>query len=275
MAANKSQNESFALSGSQSFDDDLELEASTLPDQVVNLDEERVALDKNSDSETDAEAEQLLSAFRPKAKKSKKGRKSSWPEDIVNDLVNLICSNEYMTRKLIYENTKNSRNGMLYEKIIKQIITLCKERNKEYPYSLIQTRTKFKNCISLCKAAAMTMKTSSGIKRFQEDKNLGPWFNQLFPLVKSRESAQPEQAIEPSATQTTSSSPGSGKNGYESGDDLSSVETPSSSSERPAKRPKINTSNERPAKKDLFVPVKENKKKEKNDAMVEAVKSFN
>ena len=45
----------------------------------------------------------------------------------------------------------------------------------------------------------MTIKCASGIKRFQEDKNLGKWFNQLYPLVKSRESAQPEQAIEPSS----------------------------------------------------------------------------
>eukprot|EP00794_Sanderia_malayensis_P014686 gene14686-16211_t len=261
----------------ESFDDNFEpeLEASTLPDQVVNLDEERVALENNSDSETDAEAEELLSAFRPKAKakKSKKGRKSSWPEDVVKDLVNIICSNEYMNRKIIYENTKNSRNGMLYENIIKQMITLCKERNEEYPFSVTQTRTKFKHCICICKAAFMTMKTSSGVKRFQEDKNLGAWFNQRFPLVKSRESAQPEKAIEPSATQ--SSSPGTENTECESGDNLSSVETLSLSSGRPAKRPKLNASNERPAKKNLFVPLKENNKKEKDDAIVEAVKSFN
>ena len=41
------------------------------------------------------------------------------------------------------------------------------------------------------------MKTASGIKRFQEEKNYGAWFNQLFELVKTRESCQPEQAIEP------------------------------------------------------------------------------
>ena len=45
----------------------------------------------------------------------------------------------------------------------------------------------------------MTIRTASGIKCVQEDKNLGKWFNQLYPLVKSRESAQPEQAIEPSS----------------------------------------------------------------------------
>ncbi len=48
-----------------------------------------------------------------------------------------------------------------------------------------------------CKKAALVMKTASGIKRFQEEKNYGAWFGQLFALVKTRESCQPEQAIEP------------------------------------------------------------------------------
>ena len=43
------------------------------------------------------------------------------------------------------------------------------------------------------------MKTGSGIKRFQEDKEYGKWFNQLLPLVQTRASCQLEQAIEPSS----------------------------------------------------------------------------
>ena len=31
------------------------------------------------------------------------------------------------------------------------------------------------------------------------DRGFGPWFNKLFELVKTRDSCQPEQAIEPSA----------------------------------------------------------------------------
>ncbi len=42
------------------------------------------------------------------------------------------------------------------------------------------------------------MKTASGIKRFQEERNYGAWFNELFALVKTRDSCQREQAIEPS-----------------------------------------------------------------------------
>ena len=50
-----------------------------------------------------------------------------------------------------------------------------------------------------CKKAALTMTTGTGIKRLQDSKGYGKWFNQLFQLVKSRDSCQPEQAVEPSA----------------------------------------------------------------------------
>ena len=46
----------------------------------------------------------------------------------------------------------------------------------------------------------MTIKTATGIKRLFDEKNYGPWFSNLFSLVKTQDSCQPEQAIEPSAT---------------------------------------------------------------------------
>ncbi len=45
-------------------------------------------------------------------------------------------------------------------------------------------------------------KTSTAIKRFQDDKGYGSWFDQLFSLVKTRDSCKPEQAIEPSSVQS-------------------------------------------------------------------------
>ena len=88
---------------------------------------------------------------------------------------------------------------LVIEKIIREVKKPCENRDKTFEFDIKQIRTKFKSCISICKNAAMTIRTASSIKHFQEDKNLGKWFNQLYPLVKSRESAQPEQAIEPSS----------------------------------------------------------------------------
>ena len=52
--------------------------------------------------------------------------------------------------------------------------------------------------MSWCKTAAMTVQISTGIPNFRDDKRLGSWFNQLYPVVKSRESCQLEQGLEPS-----------------------------------------------------------------------------
>jgi len=46
--------------------------------------------------------------------------------------------------------------------------------------------------------SALTIKTATGINRFQEEKNYGPWFPILFALVETRGSCQPERAMESS-----------------------------------------------------------------------------
>ncbi len=79
----------------------------------------------------------------------------------------------------------------------------CSAQNEEIDFTAAQLRTKFKKCVSDCKFAALTIKTGSGIKRFQEDKGFGAWFNKLFPLVQTRDSCNPEKAVEPSATIST------------------------------------------------------------------------
>ena len=45
----------------------------------------------------------------------------------------------------------------------------------------------------------MTIKTETGIERFQNDKGYGKWFDWLFLFVKTRDSFQPHMAVEPSA----------------------------------------------------------------------------
>ena len=46
---------------------------------------------------------------------------------------------------------------------------------------------------------ALTIKSSSGIQQFFDDKSYGAWFDQLYPLVKTRDFCQPKLAVEPSA----------------------------------------------------------------------------
>lgn len=45
----------------------------------------------------------------------------------------------------------------------------------------------------------MTIKTASGVKSFVDSKGYGNWFTVPNPLVKTRDSCKPDNAIEPSA----------------------------------------------------------------------------
>lgn len=56
----------------------------------------------------------------------------------------------------------------------------------------------------MCKKAALTQKTTTGIKRFQEDQGFGKWFTALFEVVKTRESCQSDLALEPLASPSPS-----------------------------------------------------------------------
>lgn len=144
--------------------------------------------------------------LRKSRKKSNKkpGRKAKWSEALVNDLVDIVANDEYYKKKLIFTNTKNQKNGAIYAKILEEIKKRAAARSEPVPFTAVQLRTKFKKAVGQCKKAALTIKTATGISRFQEDNGYGQWFQQLFALVKTRDSCQPEQALEPSSKMSNS-----------------------------------------------------------------------
>ena len=109
-------------------------------------------------------------------------------------MIDIITNSEYYRRKLIFTNTKNQKNAVIYQKILEELAKRAAVRNEDVDFTPVQICTKFKKALAECKKAALTMKTSSEIKRFQEERRYGAWFHQLFSL---RDSCQPEQAIEP------------------------------------------------------------------------------
>lgn len=160
---------------------------STTDDELIN------PCDMSVDDDSDFEGCDIL---HPKKKKS--GRKSSWmPDEDIDDLVDIVINNDYYQRKLIFTNTKCQRNAEIYKEILEELEHRALSRGTELKFTAKQLRTKFKKCVSACKHAALTMKTASGIKRFQENRALGACFNALLSLVKSRDSCQSDQAIEP------------------------------------------------------------------------------
>ena len=86
------------------------------------------------------------------------------------------------------------------ESVVKKIQERCTERGEEFRNDANQTRQKFRRCVQTCRAAALKTKTFSGVKRFQESKDYGQWFNKLTEYISTMDSCQREQAIYPSAT---------------------------------------------------------------------------
>ncbi|PFX22343.1 hypothetical protein AWC38_SpisGene13176 [Stylophora pistillata] len=162
----------------------------------------------------------------------------------LNDLIDIILENEEYKKKLIFRNTKFQRNGELYKKIKLELEERCGTRNERISLTVDQIRSKFKKLVSECKKVALTIKTATGIKWFLDDKGYGAWFDKLFAIVKTRDSCQPEQAIEPSA-----------------------LEDQTASSTEVVSESEIETKPKR-----LYVPVKERKRGQKDDSVCEAVK---
>jgi len=179
-------------------------------------------------------------------------------------LVDIIVDNVKYKEKLLLTNVKNVKNGQYYAKVIEEMKERCKARGEEYPFNVPQTRQKLKHCINICRNAVMKVKTSSGIRRFQEDKELGTWFGKLLPIISSMDNCQPQQAIEPgSQTLQTNSEKA---NNEETFDDVSEEElSPGHSSK---------SSDETSTGKRKYVPTPTNRKKPKGqtDSLLTEIK---
>ena len=83
-------------------------------------------------------------------RKKKAGRTSRWSQELVDDLIDIIVSNEQYKRKLIFMNTKFQQNGVIYGKVCEELKQRCAVRGQDMPFTVVQTRSKFKKCISEC-----------------------------------------------------------------------------------------------------------------------------
>lgn len=164
-------------------------------------------------------------------------------------MVDIIVNNENYKKKLIFTNNRRSTNTEIYNHVLKQI----KERHPAFPFTVGQMRNKFKWCVGMCKKVALTIQTATGIKRFIEEKGFGKWFDALFPLIRSRDSCQPEQAIEPSTSTSSSASstPVSHLGELDDVDGDKDDEEERTDEAEPARK----------KARDMFVPIKKRKRK--------------
>ena len=125
---------------------------------------------RSNKSEEDDKGEIPVEELFKKPKKGEKGRTGQWTEHLANDLVDIILNNDKYKEKLLLTNVKNIKNSQYHNKVIEELKERCSERGEKLPFNVEQTRQKFKPCINICRDAVMKVKTSSGIKHFQQDK---------------------------------------------------------------------------------------------------------
>lgn len=131
-------------------------------------------VDEKSSDDDDVEEGGPLSLVvkKSKGKKKKSGRKSAWSSEDVDDFIDIVVSNTYYKRELIFTNTKCQRNGEIYEEILTELKKRASAMGREFTFSAKQLLTKFKKCVSDCKQAALTIRTATGISDFRKTKGL-------------------------------------------------------------------------------------------------------
>ena len=82
--------------------------------------------------------------------RKKQGRKATWDNDILEDLVSVITENADCTDKLIFRNITKVYNTVNYENII-NVRKRQEERGEHYIFSVLQIRNKSKKIAAACK----------------------------------------------------------------------------------------------------------------------------
>ena len=69
--------------------------------------------EETDENESSPEHRDSFSIAR-KNENRKAGRKSTWSEEVTNDLVDIICEDEYLRKKITFTNIKNAKNQEVY-----------------------------------------------------------------------------------------------------------------------------------------------------------------
>ena len=122
--------------------------------------------------------------------------KLAWSIVMLDVMVDIICSNEQFKKFLIFRNRKCAANTNIFEKVAEEMNERGAADGRKNTITHSQIRNKFKKLVCECKSISLSHRTASGISRYQVEKGYGKWLDILFPLVASRESADPSNIVE-------------------------------------------------------------------------------
>jgi len=134
-----------------------------------------------------------------KGKKKKSGTKAIWPQSVVTDMIDIILDTPEIKKRLFTSISSNKRNKEVFQQVINILEERCAANGTSFMFNVEQTRRKFRNCISKAKSFMLTSQKGSGLTRFMEDNELGPWFARLCQELKSRPTCRRSEQIEPSS----------------------------------------------------------------------------
>ena len=118
----------------------------------------------DSHSEVDSEEDEEVSRILGKSvKKNSKNKMLVENTILMEHLVDIILENDTFKEKLFLTNVKNSKSSQYYQQVMDELKDRCKQRDRIFTYDPNQTRQKIKRCVSICREAALKIKTASGI----------------------------------------------------------------------------------------------------------------
>ena len=91
-------------------------------------------------------------------KRKKSWRKFCWSEEFVEEVINVLYESEYYRKMLIFTNWKATKSLEIYCRIVKEEQNRLNKSSKIFDFKAVQTSSKFKSCITICKNVCMKRK---------------------------------------------------------------------------------------------------------------------
>ena len=105
--------------------------------------EEEEEEEEEVEEQENVDEEEEPSQKTKKKKRGKRGLRGLWKHHLVDDLVDIIITNDSYQRKLSFVNTKNQQNRKVYKKVLKELKCRAGGKGNSIPFTVAQVHTKF------------------------------------------------------------------------------------------------------------------------------------
>ena len=114
----------------------------------------------------------------------------------LDDMVDVMFSNKQFKEFLILRNQTLAANTNVFEKVAEEMNERVAADARKNTITHSQVRNKFKKLVCEWKSIRLSQRTVHGISCQHVEKGHEKWWDILFPLVGSRESADPSSIVQ-------------------------------------------------------------------------------